>query len=401
MSIEQTKKTIFLQARRASKLLDVSLSDAKKFISQAIYQCHDYQDLIHKVQNKKLKPTVYPYSQITPRTINGSVEYLIEKIDEIAVRCAKFLAKPHNEYQVRRLVFSILNVAENTVNGELMDNKKIEPWYRVSYGEGDVSGAIMMCECIVNDVPFKLYFNKIVAAESFEHFGKKTSRFLNEQVFSEFAIPPIFWQSESRWSNALEKAVTCFHQNRYIEMTDVFECELTKNPAQRAYQLRLGNFLSSLQNELLTESLKPIEYENGQYQLVGYPIRESDCTGNIDRLPWFEYSQADLQLDRAFGYIEGQAICFQFIPVDTNGQIIGELKDVHSEIVEQILEFECADKSFVEIEGNEYFAIARCVTEAEYMRLQMSHLRLAKYPDFELRKIQVSGSQAERAEKSA
>ncbi len=54
MSLEQTQNTVFLQARRASKLLHADLSDAKDFIAQVFYLCNDYRDLLRKIKHKKI-----------------------------------------------------------------------------------------------------------------------------------------------------------------------------------------------------------------------------------------------------------------------------------------------------------------------------------------------------------
>lgn len=160
-------------------------------------------------------------------------------------------------------------------------------------------------------------------------------------------------------------------------MTKVFECEHGINPAQQIYETQVRRLLMALDEELLGENLKTFEMENGFYQVLGYPVSDIDCEGSINRLPKFEITQADLHRDTAFILIEGRAICFHFFPVDINGRIVGELEAVHTEIMNQILEFDYAEKRFIEIEGAQYFAVARCVTDAEAMRLHHSQLRLA------------------------
>lgn len=182
MSVEQTQNTVFLQARRASRLLHASLPDAKNFIAQALYLCDDYQDLLRKIKHKKIDSSVFPYSQIDAETSEGSADYLRSTIDNVMSRVEKYLTKPHTVFQVRAVVFAIFDVFDTQYPDDGINIQKVELWYRLSVGEGDYSGAVKMCECMVNSVPFQLYFNKVVFAESFEEFGRLTSRFLNEQV---------------------------------------------------------------------------------------------------------------------------------------------------------------------------------------------------------------------------
>lgn len=383
MSLEQTQNTIYLQARRASKLLHTNLPDAKNFIAQAFYLCNDYQDLLRKIKHKKIDSSVFPYSQIHAETSDGSADYLRSTIDNVISHVEKYLKKPHTDFQIRSFIFAIFDVSNTQSPNEEIDTHKFELWYRLSFGEGDYSDAVRMRECMVNNVPFQLYFNKVVLAESFEVFGRQTSRFLNEQVLSEFAYPPLFWQPELRWSKALEGVLCDLQQDKQVDMTKVFECEHDINPVQQIYETQVRRLLMALDEELLGENLKTFEIENGFYQVLGYPVSDIDCEGNINRLPKFEITKADLRRNTAFVLIEGQAICFHFFPVDINGRIVGELEAMHTEIMNQILEFECAEKRFVEIEGEQYFAIARCVTDAEAIRLHHSQLRLAYITNFD------------------
>ena len=80
MSIEYTLKNIAFQCRRAATILDVKLSSAKLFVARAIYQCHNYQDLVEKIESRKVKRSVFPYSQITPHSNLGELKYLDDNL---------------------------------------------------------------------------------------------------------------------------------------------------------------------------------------------------------------------------------------------------------------------------------------------------------------------------------
>lgn len=368
MSIEYTLKNIAFQCRRAATILDVKLSSAKLFVARAVYQCHNYQDLVEKIESRKLKRTVFPYSQITPHSDLSELKYLDDNLPELTKRVVAHLRDPVSPFQALQLIWNLFGVQRRPAARKVDGSIEFDSWYTINYSNR-CSDSVLMYECLINNLPYQIYLTKIVNAQAFQTYGKLETELLSEQVFSEVSQPPVFWMPQALWKAKLDQILSDLRARKPIDMSGFFELVNAATDEQKHHERLLGNIFTSLEFMNLGTEFAPFQRQNEQFQVVGFPVQHGNIEGKIESLPAIKLEQEHISNDKCLIAISGQPLVVDLLPTSDDAEIVNEDSEYTEAYSSAVLSFANSDtKLSITIGQDKYLAFIRNATKAEVNR---------------------------------
>lgn len=368
MSIEYTLKNIAFQCRRAATTLDVKLSSAKLFVARAIYQCHNYQDLIEKIESRRLKRSVFPYSQITPHSDLGELKYLDDNLPELTKRVVAHLRDPVSPFQALQVLWSLFGVQRRPAARSVDGSIEIESWYTINYSNRN-SDSVLMYECLINNLPYQIYLTKIVNAQAFQTYCKLDTELLSEQVFSEVSQPPVFWMPQVLWKAKLDQILNDLKARKPIDMSGFFKLVNAATDEQKNHERQLGAIFNSLEYINLGTEFAPFQRQNDQYQVIGFPVQPGEIEGEIESLPAIEFGQKHISNGKCLIAISDQLLILDLLPTNDATEIVFEDSEYSEAYSSAVLSFANSDnKIAITIGQDKYLAFVRNATKAEVNR---------------------------------
>ncbi|MCH2256023.1 MAG: hypothetical protein MK088_05275 [Alteromonas sp.] len=368
MSIEFTLKNITFQCRRAATLLDVKLSSAKLFVARAVYQCHNYQDLVEKIERRKLKRSVFPYSQITPHSDLRELKHLDDNLPELSKRVLAHLREPVSHFQSLHLIWNLFGVQGRPAARSVDGNIEFDSWYIINYSN-QCSDSVLMFECCINNLPYQIYLTKIVNAHAFQNYSKLDIELLSEQVFSEVSPPPVLWMPLALWKAKLDQMLNDLRVRKPIDMITFFELINTASDEQKHHERLLRDVFTSLELMNLGTQFEPFQRQSEQFQVVGFPVKHGKVEGKIESLPTIELEQKHISNNKCLIVVSGQPLTLDLLPITDDSYITNEDFEYTEAYSSAVLSFANSDtKLSITIGQDEYLAFVRNATKAEINR---------------------------------
>lgn len=368
MSIEYTLKNITFQCRRAATLLDVKLSTAKLFIARAVYQCHNYQDLVEKIDSRTLKRSVFPYSQITPHSELSELKHLDDNLPELSKRVVAHLRDPVSPFQVLQLIWGLFGVQRRSASRRVDGSIEFDSWYIINYSN-QCSDSVLMFECCINNLPYQIYLTKIVNAQVFQTYSKQDIELLSEQIFSEISQPPVLWMPLALWKAKLDQMLNDLRMRKPIDMRAFFELINTATVEQKHHERLMGDIFASLEFMNLGTQFEPFQRQSEQFKVVGFPVKHGKVEGKIESLPAIELEQKHISNNKCLIVVSGQPLTLDLLPITEDAYITNEDFEYTEAYSTAVLSFANSDtKLSITIGQDEYLAFVRNATKAEINR---------------------------------
>lgn len=361
MPNNNSTKNIFLQAKRASKLLDIPLTKAKDLIANSIYQCHNYEDLLNKLANNSLKASVYPFCKVHPNSGIDAQSHIEKNLDTIAKRFKKFLNVSVEKIPLFTLIWRIFGLQNQSSINQVFPHISLENWQLyppLSSEENPTS----YYDIKINNVPFRILATRIITSCMF------TDNSLNELLtlkseFSKFKFPPIMW---SDWKHWQDKALLSFNsiglgngpQQPIFEKLAEPKCDF-----QKTFQDRLYESISALSEEFVGTNIRYCEFDQHMFYIIGFPINNESST--LDYLDIY-LTNEHVKNGKCLFNFEDNLLALELFEINNEGEFVGDYDDYYKALSCSLQEFEEAMRKIIVIDGKQYEAYMRPCTLAEY-----------------------------------
>ena len=371
MSNNNLDKNIFFQAKRASKLLDVSLTKAKDLIANCIYQCHNYEDLLNKLASNSLKASVYPYCKVHPKAGIETQRYIEKNIDSLTQRFKRLLRVPVTEIPLHNLVWKIFGVNNkaslNQVHPHLsLDNWKLYP--PLSPEENPVS----YCDIKINNVTFKILATRIITPCMFSDNSLNEVLTLKDE-FSKYRFPPLMWTDWKHWQDEALIFYNSLGREKSPRMPNFDKFSEPKNNVQKIFQDRLYESMATLFYEFVGTNIQYCELERYMFYIIGFPIENEievvDC-------PDFYLTNEHIQNGKCLFNFEDNLLALELFEINKEGEFVGDDDDYYKALSSSLKQFEEAMTKNIVIDSKQYEAYMRPCSLAEYAIYQKSAIIL-------------------------
>lgn len=357
MCANNLSKNIFLQCKRASKLLDLPLSKAKDLISIVVYQCHNFEDLSQKLSKNGLKPSVFPFCKIHPKSDEKLFLYLESKMDCLSERFSEFLITSVNPQPLYHLIWKIFGIEPSSVLAQNQVSISLKRWLDDTYLAGE-QHTVVFTYCKINDVPFKIVATKVVTPNMFSCNTLSEIRQLSEE-FSAFKFYPILWKNWHDWQTATDVYFNSVNMNP-TAFERIFSKLITeKNGLEESYEAMLFDCLKVVSEENVGTSLRCVSFDEDSYYVVGYPVADIPNSEECEEL---YLSSSHIKNGKCLIALDDNLVCLDLF--DTKDKPVSS--DYGHLLPDAMSEFEDQAIKYIVIDGISYEAYLRPATEAEF-----------------------------------
>lgn len=362
-------KNIFLQAKRTSKVFDISLTKAKNLLASAVYQCHDFDDLISKFESNSLKTAVYLYCQLEPKARDEVKAFLKQNFETLSERFSKHLFLPHSQVALIKAIYRIFGLDVQDLVSAVDTNFVFEEWkiYPDIKGNKD---AVFFKDFLLNDTPYRIIAINVVTADSFQNHSAWEIETLRDEL-AKYRFAPVMWRDWSNWEN---EATTFFntigfgsapHGESFNMLTQ------PRNGQQEEFQLILSNLLSSVAKENIVGEMRTVQIGSNYYYVFGYPISRQKIT---DSYISFYLNSEHIVNEKCFFGIGSGLICLEIFEQNEEGLCISDNIEYFAEFSGVFDSFRDVEFQTITIGGKRYEAFFRPSMSIEYERLFTSSL---------------------------
>lgn len=367
MSESKLSKNIFLQAKRASKLLDCSLTKAKNFIAQAIYQCHDYDDLCSKLESNSLKSIVYPFCHLHPHSSRNSINYLKNNVELLCERFQHFLHKPSSPIPLTNLIWSIFGLSPQRAPLQILPEIFAREWQPCSDLKDPASG-IFEYKIRINDVQFRLLAISIVVTDMFIDNTLREHVQLRDE-FSKFRFAPIYWKPWINWQDEADIFFNSIGSSPAPRKSSFNRSAEPDSPAQQALQDIVFEALSAIDDEFGCSKIKKSDFNGKAFYFLGFSTH-----GTEEKLETFYISENNIINQKCIIKIIDNIVIAELFEVNDSGEYIGDTHEYYERITGVLQKFFDASRNIVVIAGKKYEIYIRSCTDLEFERYCNSHV---------------------------
>jgi hypothetical protein len=369
MSESKLSKNIFLQAKRASKLLDCSLTKSKNFIAQAIYQCHDYDDLCNKLQSNSLKSIVYPFCHLHPHSSKNSINYLKSNVELLCERFQHFVHKPSSPIPLTNLIWGIFGLSPQSAPLQMLPEIFADEWQPCSDLKDPAKG-IFEHEIKINDVQFRLLAVRIIVSDMFiDNTLREHVQLRNE--FSKYRFAPIHWKPWTRWQDDADAFFNSIGKSPAPKKTSFNLSAQPDTPPQQALQNIVFEALSAIDDEFGCSKIKPSNFNGKVFYFLGFPT-----DGNTENLETFYISEDHIINQKCIIKIGDNIVIAELFEVNDCGEYIGESHEYYERITGVLQKFLGASRNTAIIAGKKYEIYIRSCTDLEFERYCNSYVSI-------------------------
>ncbi|GHE92402.1 hypothetical protein [Thalassotalea profundi] len=371
MSDNNLLKNIFLQAKRASKILDIPLTQSKNLIAQSIYQCHDFSDLCSKLDNYSLKATVYPFCKLNLQSDENSKSHILKNIDTLAEQFSRYLAGPLSQYSLLDLIWKIFGFKNHAQLEDAFPHFSLENWqpYTLVYKD---SVSVLYHDFKINSVPFRLLLTRVVNAEMFTN-NTQNELLILENELSKFKYTPILWHDWSSWQNTVFSYFNTrdLSQARHGKLFDKLVEPKTKS--QKEFEQKVYESMQILADEFVGTSIRNCDFDREFLYIVGFPVSERAELKNYTE---FYLTESHINNGKCLLGIGDNILALELFEVDSEGKYTGDAESYYTELSDVLQKFEGATRQHVLINSRRYEAYLRLTTNAEYVLNKNSAITL-------------------------
>lgn len=361
MSDNNLSKNIFLQSKRASKLLDLPLSKSKDLIAKAIYQSHDWEDLNKKLKSNSLKSTVFPFAKIHPNSDKKLICFLENNIGNLLERFSKFLLTPVSPLPLLDLIWKIFGFSKRGNLSQCEPHIILNKWRQVA-DICDQHDTVIYSTCKINNVTYKVVLARAVSACSFANNTVNEVRELKEE-FSKAKLAPLMWAGFDNWQHAVDvyfKSVDSSPDAFQAAFKPVFS---QRNRIQKKFEDQFSACLEIVLDENLMSPLELIEANECMYYAIGYPINDS-----TEKVPAGELYLTDDHIinGKCVIGLADNILCIELIELNERFERVDTQDEYYSSLSDAMREFEDSIYSPIIIAGKHFEAYIRPCTAIEY-----------------------------------
>lgn len=364
-------QNIFLQAKRTSKILDVSLTKAKDLIARSIYECHDYQDLCSKLKSNNLKASVYQYCKLHPKSAE-SKSYVEKNIQALAERFSRYLTAPFNQLSLLDLIWRIFGFQNQVCLEQVLPSILLDNWQPYSPVSKDVD-SVIYCDIKINNVAFKVLAAKIVTAYMFADSSLNELLVLKNEL-SRYKLAPILWGTRLAWENEIDAYFRAIRRRGEARDSFFDRLVLPKTIHQKVFQDTLYEAMIALSQEFVGTNILYCNFEREAYFVVGFPIFSQTASKECSD---FYLSDSDIRNGKCLLCLGENILALELFEVNSAGDYIGDTERYYEALSFSLQLFEDATKEYVVIGGKHYEAYIRSCTDAEYTLYKNPAIALA------------------------
>lgn len=361
MSENNLYNNIFLQCKRTSKLLEISLSKSKDLIARAVYQCHDYAELCQRLSNSSLKSTVYPYSKIHPNADQKLVSFLESNIRHLCKRFSELLITPVSPLPLLDLIWKIFGFSKRGNLSQHRPHVQLNNWYLLD-GLNSENESALYSTFLINSVPFKIIFTKVVTPSIFTNNTVAEVQKLNKN-FSRAKLAPMMWSKFEEWQNAVNAYVESSDSSHNAFRTAFKPVHSQRNELQKSFENLLNSCLEVVLDEHLISEIRFVNICDCKFYVIGYPIAD-DSNSDFDK----EITLTDAHITNGkciLGFNE-DIICVDLVETDANGVMFNDSENYFSSLSDAMRSFEDYVYQTIKIGDKRYQALVRPCTQSEY-----------------------------------
>ncbi|WP_152342781.1 hypothetical protein [Rheinheimera sp. KL1] len=367
MSESNLSKNIFLQAKRASKLLDCSLTKAKNFIAQAIYQCHDYDDLCNKLESNSLKSIVYPFCHLNPHSSKNSINYLKNNVEFLCERFQNFVHKPSSPIPLTNLIWSIFGLSPQKTQLQILPEIFASEWQPSSDLKEPARG-IFEYKIKINGVHFKLLAVRIVVTDMFIDNTLREHVQLRDE-FSKFRFAPIYWKPWINWQDEADVFFNSIGSSPAPIGTSFNRSADPDSPAKQALQDIVFEALSAIDDEFGCSKIKKSDFNGEAFYFLGF-----STNGTEEKVETLYVSENHIINQKCIIKIRDAIVIAELFEVNDSGEYVGDSHEYYGRISNVLQKFLNASRNIVVIAGKKYEIYIRSCTELEFERYCNSHV---------------------------
>lgn len=363
MSKVSYSKNIYLQAKRASKVLDVPLTKAKDVVAKSIYHCHDFQDLERKFEQNSLKSSVYPFCQIFPSDDKASLEYLKSNIEVIGKRLSKLLVKPISYMALTRAILRIF--------GFKNEGEPLRPSLFFEHNDWSVAShldenetSIYFKDFYINDVPFRLLAINVITECSFDENSLIEIKKLHSEL-TKFQFAPIKWRDCEHWQQSADVYLSSRHSGSNSDWNAFGKVSLPMNAQQAEFQKNVYELLEIVETEYRVDKVKVQQISSLEFYFIGYPIDGNEISSPNTS---FYLTEEHIFNNKCIFAIGNGVICLELFEHDCDGEYIGEDPDYYHAVSSKLHQFYDVKPDLVVIEGKQYSVFLRSCMRIEFER---------------------------------
>ncbi len=367
MSESNLSKNIFLQAKRASKLLDCSLTKAKNFIAQAIYQCHDYDDLCNKLESNSLKSIVYPFCHLNPHSSRNSINYLKNNVEFLCERFQNFVHKQSSPIPLTNLIWSIFGLPPQRTQLQILPEIFASKWQPCSDLKEPARG-IFEYKIKINDVQFKLLAVSIVVTDMFIDNTLREHVQLRDE-FSKFRFAPIYWKPWINWQDEADVFFNSIGSSPASKKSSFNRSAEPNSPAQQVLQDIVFEALSAIDDEFGCSKIKKSDFNGDAFYFLGFSTHDTE-----EELENFYISENNITNQKFIIKIIDDIVIAELFEVNDSGEYIGESLEYYERITGVFQKFIAASRNVLTIAGKKYEIYIRSCTDLEFERYCNSYV---------------------------
>lgn len=363
MSKISYSKNIYLQAKRASKVLDVPLTKAKDVVAKSIYHCHDFQDLERKFEQNSLKSSVYPFCQISPSDDKASLEYLKSNIEVIGKRLSKLLVKPISYMALTKAIlriFGFKNEGEPLRPPLYFEHNE----WRVASNLDENETSVYFKDFYINDVPFRLLAINVITECSFDENSLIELRELHSELIK-FPFAPIKWRDCEHWQQSADIYLKKTQSGSNSDVNAFGKVRLPMNAQQAEFQKNVYELLETVEAEYRVDKVRVQQISSLEFYFIGYPIDGSKISSATKS---FYLTEEHIFNNKCIFAIGDGVICLELFEHNNDGEYIGEDLDYYQDVSAKFQQFYDVEPGLIIIEGKQYSAFLRSCIGVEFER---------------------------------
>lgn len=374
MSKINFSKNIYLQAKRTSKVFDISLTKAKDLLACAVYRCHNFDDLISKFESNSLKKAVYGYCQIEPNASDDVKAFFQKNVDTLSCQFSKYLTAPYSHVALIRAIYRIFGFEVQDVVLAVESSFVFNEWKVYPEIKGN-KHTVFFKDLMVNDIPYRIIAVSVVTPDLFQNHSAFEVQTLRDEL-SKYRYAPIMWRDWNDWEDEANNFFNTIGIGSAPHGEAFNKLVQPKNAQQEEFQFQLSNLISSVAKEQVVGEMMPVQIGNYYYYVFGYPISQDSLTESTMN---FYLSNDHILNERCVFGLGSGLICFELFEQSAEGSCISDNIEYFAEFSGV---FDClknVEFQPITIGGKIYEAFFRPCMTIEYERLYSSSLTLKEY----------------------
>lgn len=368
MPTTQLSKNVFLQAKRASYLLNISLSQSKHFIAKAFYRCHDYQDLQNKIKCYGINSQVYPFAKVNSSANTELIEYVEKNLVFLVSRLQQYFYPSTNQAIMSNIIWKIFGINRKISRNCLIENTNHIEWSTFS-GKSIKNEPVIFCNLLINDCPFIVLATKVVTVDSFPIFNELEKKFLHDRVFHTECIPFIQWRDINEWKNIF---VQFFKDYSHCKTFDknLLQTVLTPNSDGEVWFFQIfRRFFNVLNEEFGINPIRHIQIAGSYYSIIGLPLAPNVLSESSFKKSSTEIyiSDDDINNDKCIIELGSNILCIDLFELNDECDYVGESVDYFEGLNKACSPLDWDEKGYLIVNNKRYKAYLRTATESEYL----------------------------------